>query len=277
MKFVLCFSIILLITMSSPSAKAADPWTLYDNFNSEFLDIGKWGESQTKTGGVVALEEVREIEGQRLYMLIRAHGPTQGGMQRGDKSIAFPQPNTIRGVKASIKVSEVEATQCPITNSQSTRARARFSGSFFNTLGGCGSLPTPCGQAYDAVAQILIQRHSNSPDKPGILRIVGEVFECLDSSCFQNSNYQSVELGTVRVGQWATVSVELDDIYNQFIFQLDKKPPQVIENVMPIASQPNSPYKLLGVGARIPYCAPDGQLERQVGLIGADFENVFVK
>ena len=90
MKFVLSLSIVLLITMSSPSAKATDLWTLYDNFNSEFLDIGKWVESQSRTGGVVALEEVREIEGQRLYMLIRAHGPTQGGLHRGDKSIAFP-------------------------------------------------------------------------------------------------------------------------------------------------------------------------------------------
>ena len=212
MKFILGFSIILLLMMSSPSAKATDSWTLYDNFNSEFLDIAKWGESQTRTGGVVVLEEVREIEGQRLYMLIRAHGPIQGGMHRGDKNITFPNPNTIRGVKASIKVNEVEATQCPNSGAQSTRARARFSGSFFNT----GACTSPSGQQCDVAAQIQIQRFSDSLDKPGILKIVGEVLECVDSSCFQIVHYQSVELGTIRVGQWATVSVEWNNDYNQF-------------------------------------------------------------
>lgn len=273
MKFVLGLSIVLLITMSSPSAKATDLWTLYDNFNSEFLDIGKWVESQSRSGGVVALEEVREIEGQRLYMLIRAHGPTQGGLHRGDKSIAFPDPNAIRGVKASIKVNELDATQCSDQGVTYTRARARFSGSFFNTLGGCGQFPSPCGQAFDVAAQILIQRFSNSTDKPGILRIVGEVFECLDPNCFQGDHYQSVELGTVGVGQWATVSVEWDYANEQFIFQLGKGLPKVIDYDMPFVSLPNSPYKILGLSNRVPYCSSG----RQVGFIGADFENVFVK
>jgi hypothetical protein len=100
MKFVLGLSLVLLITMSSPSAKATDSWTLYDNFNSEFLNIEKWGESQTRTGGVVVLEEVREIEGQRLYILIRAHGPTQlpapgqPVFHRGDKRVLLSLTQT---------------------------------------------------------------------------------------------------------------------------------------------------------------------------------------
>jgi hypothetical protein len=125
------------------------------------------------------------------------------------------------------------------------------------------------------VAQILIQRFSNSTNKAGILRISGEILECTDPSCFSNnsSTYQSVDLGTIRVGQWATVSVEWDSALDQFIFQLGKEPPQVIPYTMTVASPPNSPYKLLGVRPRIPYCAS----ERQVGFIGANFENVFVK
>jgi len=277
MKFILSFSVILLLMISGPSAKANDSWTLYDDFNSEFLDITKWRESQTRTGGVVVLEEVREIQGQRLYMLIRAHGPTSGGIQRGDKNITFPQPNTIRGVKASIKVNEVEATQCP-TNPQFTQARARFSGSFYNT-GAC-DLSTP-GQQCDVIAQILIQRFSNSTDKPGILKILGEVRECIDSSCFQTQPPQSVDLGTIRVGQWATVSVEWEwgwdddnNEFNNFIFQLDEETPKVIDySTSNVASTPHSPYKQLGVSPRIPYCSSG----RQVGFIGADFENVFVK
>jgi len=148
--------------MSSPLAKATDSWTLYDNFNSEFLDIEKWGEHQNKTGGVVALDEVREIEGQRLYISIRAHGPTQDGMHRGDKHITFLNPNTIRGVKASIKVNELEAMQCPDQGVTSTQARARFYGSFFNTVGAC--VPPNCDQAHDVATQIFIQRFSDSQD-----------------------------------------------------------------------------------------------------------------
>lgn len=272
MKFVMGLLIVLLITMSVPLARATDSWTLYDDFNSEFLDTEKWGESQTRTGGVVALEEVREIEGQRLYMLIRAHGPTQPpppGMHRGDKAITFPNPNTICGVKASIKVNELEATQCPDPGVQSTRSRARFSGSFYNT----GACTSPSGQSCDVVAQILIQRFSDSQHQPGILEILGEVFECVDSSCFGNRNYQPVPLGTIMVGQWATVSVEWNYATRKFIFQLDKEPPQVIPYNLPVASPPNSPFKQLGVSPRIPYCPS----ERQVGFIGADFENVFVK
>jgi hypothetical protein len=271
MKSVLSISIVLLIMMSSPPAKAIDSWTLYDDFNSEFLDIAKWGTSESVTGGVVVLEKVRGVQGQRLYMLNRDYGPTEAGLHRGDNHLAFHDPDSIVGIKASIKVNKVEITQCPAD--QPTRARARIVGTFFDTVGGCGSLPAPCGQANDVIAQILIQRFSDSSDRPGILRISGEVLECTDPSCFLITNYQSVDLGTVRVGQWATVSMEWIQANKQFIFQFGNEPPQTIEYPMNDMYPPNQPFKLIGLSPRLPLCAS----ERQVGLIAADFENVFIK
>ena len=140
-------------------------------------------------------------------------------------------------------------------------------------MGGCGDLPSPCGQAYDVIAQILIQRFSDSPDRPGIFKITGEVLECTDPSCFSSKNYQSVDLGIVSLWQRATVSVEWNPANNQFIFKLDWKPPQAISYSMVDAFPPNSAFKLIGVSPRIPYCLS----ERQVGSIGVDFEKVFVK
>jgi hypothetical protein len=283
MKFVLGLSIVLLVTMSSPSAKATDSWTLYDNFNSEFLDVGKWGEQQNRTSGVVVLEEVRlidrEKEGQRFYIFTRAHGstvPLTSGRHRAENNITFRNPNTIRAVKASIKVNEVEATQCPDSGAPPTGARIRFVGSFYNT-GACDPPSSPPDQSCDVDAYIFIQRSSDSQDKPGILQIWGEVSDCTNSDCSSPaSNYQAVQLGTIRVGQWATVSVEWNydasNQLNQFIFQRDKEPPKVIPHDENFPLSPNLPFLQLGAGHRIPFCS-----ERQVGLIGAYFENVFVK
>ena len=277
MKILLGFTITLLLMISTPLAKASDSWTLYDDFNSKFLDIDNWTASEYTTGGVVILEGVREIEGHRLYVRTRTHGPTwdDGNLQRGDNRIIFPNPkaDSILGIKASIKVNEIEVTQCPY-DEQPTRAWARVQGYFFKEVDCSDPTVYQCQGSNNSVgAQIRIERVSNSQDPEGILRIVGIIFRCDDPNCFSTYVYYNETLGTIRVGQWATVSLEWNPGSNQFIFQLGKEQPQEFSYPYPGSIYPaTGTFKAIGTISRFPYCS-----ERQIALIGVDFDKVFTK
>jgi hypothetical protein len=269
MKFLLGVSITLLLIISGPTAKAADSWTLYDNFNSEFLDFDNWTPSESTSGGVVIFEVVREIEVRKLSMRTRAYGPTSGEypQQRGDNNILFPDPDSIHGLKASIRVNEVEATQCP--GQDPTRAAARIQGYFFKT-GDCSN--GACNGSGNSVgAQIFIGRFSNSDDRPNLLSVVGRVIRCYDQACFYHE-FQDYPLGTIAIWQWATVSLEYDSVNDQFIFQLDRQQPIVVDNTYDIVSETGT-SKVIGTLTRFPYCSE----ERQIALIGADFDNIYTK
>jgi hypothetical protein len=83
-----------------------------------------------------------------------------------------------------------------------------------------------------------------------------------------------VLLGNVKLGQWATIEIDWDG-NKQFNFKLNKEPPVVYDilyggwNVYPVSS----PVGTLGVSHRIANCPSD---ERAMGLIDAEFDNLFI-
>ena len=268
---------MFLMGIYAVSAQALEPWELYDDFNSKFIDEERWSGDESKTPRVILLENVRHIEGQRLRILNRSRQgpfipppPSPPPTDRGDNNMRVPTPlaNYITAIKVSVKVNDVESIGCPDTTTwQPTRARARLVGSFFNTTG-VGNT----GQQNDVIADIIIQRFSDSPDKPQVLKVIGEVLKCIDSSCFNAANYQFEDLGDIMLGQWANIEIVWDKPNKTFFFKLNRNPPASIVYTGVDNFLPNAPFKLMGVSQRFPFCPIAGR----EAFLDVDFENVFI-
>jgi len=275
MRILLGGIILLSACLVAISAQAQNPWVLYDDFNSEFMDIGKWNAFQRTDAGVVILEYVRELHGGRLCLMSRAFGNTgtpYSGVRAADINANFSVGNSFKSLKASVKVNDVEVTGCDI-NPNASNSRARLLGFFFNAK---KEVPTPGNRIDDVLAQIRIQRSSDSTDKPQILEVWADVVRCTNSDCSAANpdGNPPVLLGNVKLGQWATIEIDWNGNL-QFNFMLNKEPPIVYDilyggwNVY----QVGNPAGTLSVSHRIASCPSD---ERAVGLIDAEFDNLFV-
>jgi len=280
MRILLGGIILLSACLVAISAQAQNPWVLYDDFNSEFMDINNWNTSQRIDEGVVILEYVRELHGGRLHMMSRTFGSTLHGppyARGGDVNANFSLGKPFKSLKVSVKVNDVEVMGCPEYNTATpSYSRARLVGFFFNAT---KPDPTPGDRTDDILVQFHIQRRSDSTDKPRILEVWAHVLRCIDPQCSASSSdgNPGVLLGNVMLGQWSTIEVDWDG-NKQFNFKLDKTPPIVYDilyggwYVYPVSN----PVGTLGVSHRIANCPPPPLAERKVGLMDAEFDNLFI-
>ncbi|HEX7456202.1 MAG TPA: hypothetical protein VF303_01925 [Candidatus Nanoarchaeia archaeon] len=270
MKILLSCLIIILMGLSGAAVQAKDHLVLYDHFHSEFLDATKWSGSQTISGATI-LEYVREIRGGRLQLSNRAFGnrSSDSGRSIGTLrlcSAAFPGEFTT--TRASVKVEDVEVTGCP-SNSTPTSAFAELLGFFFNTFG-----PPYNGVQNNVLGLVQIRRLSNSTDKPCILEVMGGFVHCTDPDCLTWDVASVKKLGNVKLRESVTIQVEWDQHNEEFIFKLDKEPPQFISyssygwTIYP----PSFRQACLQAKNQIANCTA----ERQMGFVDADFDGVFI-
>lgn len=272
MKILLSCLIILLVSLLGAAVRADGQLVLYDHFHQGFIDETKWGANQTIVGATI-LEYVREIQGDRLHMSNRAFGNQGSNDGRSTATIrinSFGFPGGFTTARASIKVEGVEATGCS-DNEAPTSARAQLVGHFFKTS------EESDGAKDHVLGVIQIQRSSNSADKKNVLGVYGVLVHCLDSDCL-TFDTTSKELGKVKLGQWATVQIEWDQVGEEVIFTLDKNPPQSISysdkewDFYPLSSPGQYPGINLEAASKIANC----KAERQMGFVDADFDNVFI-
>lgn len=270
MKRVLVISMVLLLSALSVPAQALEPFVLYDNFNSIFINVEKWvGQESQTTPRVILLENVRAIEWGRIRLLQRSYhtgGSQTIPLDRADNQLRFTAPERITAIKASVKVNAVRTIGCS-NSSEPTQARARLLGSFFNTDG-----PPFNGQQNDVLAYILIERLSDSTDKPWVLKVNAQVLRCTDPNCFTYDNFQTVDLGNINLWRWEDITLVWDKPNMQFIFKLGHNPAVSILYTLPEFSMPGAPVKLIGVSQRYPFCPEPGR----EAFIDVDFENIFV-
>ena len=198
--------------------------TLYDNFNSTLINPNKW------TGSVFdALETLKRIVfpvagNGALQMEARAYGlrtsSTAGEGRNSNNRLRFrrPDPNVIRAMRATIRVNSASAVGCPTAGSEITQSRIRLVGYFFNA--GNGEL----GRAADDVrGTIEIRRLSNTP-VANQLNVRATVIRCTDTECDRSQTLFNQTLGTILVGQAATVLMQWDPPIHLILFQLNANP-----------------------------------------------------
>jgi len=275
MKILVACLIVLLVGLLG-AVRAEEQLVLYDHFPQGFLDETKWGGSQTITPpNTTILEYVREIQGDRFHMTNRAFGSQFYNSGRSTATVrVFSRgfPGGLTTARVSIKVEGVEAKGCS-DNGTSTLARAQLVGNFFKTS------DVTNGVQDHVLGVIQIQRASNSADKLNVLVVSGGIVHCADSDCLLPPYFALFEeLGKVKLGQWATVEIEWDEVDKQFIFTLDKNPPQSISysdrewDFYPLDCHPQCQGINLEAQHKIANCGT----ERQMGFVDADFDNVFI-
>ena len=292
MRILLSGIIFLLVCFVGISAQAQNPWVLYDNFNSAFMDIEKWTSSDSRGGGVVLLETVRELHGNRLLLAARAYGntvpisdppeePPSMGTRPGDVNAGFGLTQVFQSLKVSVKVNQAQATGCPDFNATPSAARARLLGFYFNATNPSATSGNRIG---DVLAQVRIIRSSDSTNKPQILEVWVDVARCTDTTCGNatNDGLLPVQLGNINLGQWATIQIDWDNV-RYFIVKLNKEPAGVIDVLGPktqgapvwSVNPVSSPWNALGVSNRLAANCPTD--ERAMGYVEAEFDNLFVR
>jgi hypothetical protein len=160
-----------------------------------------------------------------------------------------------------------------LANPSPTIAQARLAGFFFNVA------PATTGLTNAVLAQVVVQRRSNSTDPANVFEVVGVVLQCLDPDCINASPLGLpsgiVLLGKVTVGQWVKGLVQWDQANKQFIFQRDNQAQKFVsyDGVVTDTDQTAVPIKGLGVLNLVANCTSP---PRPIASMNALFDNVAI-
>jgi hypothetical protein len=271
MKVALSCMIVILVGLLSIPVQALEPFVLYDDFTGRFIDVNKWLGSESKSGSVENLENVRVII-TRGYLLMANVAYSDQNLDSdcnvGGTRLYFTEGDLVTAIKARVRVDKVSVTGCP-ANPIATRARVRLFGFFFNT-----GVPTPGSAVNDVMAYIGIERRSDSPDAPNILHVLGTVFQCSESPCLHGTTLFSEYFGTVKLREFANLSIQWDQPNHMFIFQLNNNTPIYAPYTVPDTSPPGlSNSKWIEINPTLPNCTAE---PRPMAMMGAYFDEVYV-
>lgn len=265
MRFVPIICIMFVVVLTTIPAQALESLVLYDGFNppAQFINPYKWFGTD-----FVGTEAIRAIEGAQLRMFYRAYGDTVSNIDATFNRLAlnFINPAAVTAIQATVTVSDFEITGCPL-NPEPSRTRVRLQGFFFNT-----AFPMPGDSTNDVVAQIRLQRRSDSTDPPGIFRVQGFVFKCTDAACNGSVDLAFVLLGFATVNQPATLLLQWDQPNHKFIFGFNGTTvdaPYFVSDTAP----PSFQSKAMHAQVVVANCTA---VPRPVGSMDALFNNVFV-
>ena len=283
MKTIKSFLVLAVAVLTSLSASStwAVEWLLYDTFNAKLINPDKWvGRISTSTGNEL-LDTIREIKGNRLHLLGRGYTRTDttGGESISQVQLFFTNTDIV-AIKANIQVNGYQLVGCD--DDANSRVRARIVGSFFNA-----ATPTPGSLQDDVWAHIRLQRNADSTDPYNVLRVLGDIFRCTDSACNGTSpvSDSSADLGTARVGERVTLSLEWDQAAHRFIFQRTGGGDNGIVGgkitaeaslyyTVPDIQPPGAKFRRLEVSESLTNCGI--KQPHPVGFIDAYFDNVSV-
>lgn len=260
MKTVRLGVIALGIGFAAHPALALESYVLYDNFSTSPLDGNRWA----------TVERVRTVEGSAMRLVQRDGGLTtsDAGTQAVSWGDNVTRPGPVTQLRTNLRINAVDATGCA-PNPAPTQARARVLATFFNTGNRvAGSL------LGDVLAQINVQRFSDSTDAPGVLRVEANVFLCDSSDCNTGgTSLGGASLGTLDVGVNTLLQIEWDRANKQFLFSRDGATAVAAPYTVDDSTSPGNDIKAVGTRTVVASCA---SAPRAFGSVDARFDNVSV-
>ena len=248
-------------SLAAPSAHALEPFKTYDNFGTATIDPALWNDG----------ERARAIKRGALNLMQRSSGAATA--DTGATFISFDEhvsnPAAVTELKAKITVNALEVNAC-VANTALGQSRARIVGSFDNI-----GVPVPGSEVGDSLAQVRLTRFSNSTEAPGVLRVQGLLAKCTKVDCTSSNLVGNiVDLGTINVGQSATVELQWDKPGKAFLFSRDAGAfSGSVGYIDSDAQPPGQPFKSLSTRMDLPSCLTG---PRVTGLVDANFDNVSV-
>jgi len=216
----------LAFLLVSPLASAQDT-VLYDDFKSKRIDPQKWYGGLMRDG---ATETTRRIDGSDLRLELHGFADTDRdtGSNKVRNSLYLSEEVAAKvstlGVEASVKEAVVQGCRA---NSSSSKVRFRLVGYWFST-GGSVKSSDRTGNVW---AQIWIR--GKSLDGPVLTSakmketktfdVAANVYQCGNATCSSGKNVFTKKLGTVKAGQKTKLSIDWDELSNQFVFKKDRE------------------------------------------------------
>ena len=259
---------------------AAETLSLYDNFNSSSLiNYTKWTGSASDVletyKYIIKVSTDPAPVDRELFLAARGYGLRTGATvndyRRANNRLRFRRldPNVIRAIKATVKVNSALAVGCPTAGSDITQSRLRLGGYFFND--GTGE---PGRVTGDVEARIDIRRLSNST-VANQLNVRAVVWRCIDDAqCLLTHTLFNQTLGTILVGNTATVLLQWDPATNRFLFQLNTLPVVSYTYTVPDAAPPQNFFdkKYIDIGHHIANCVAS----QTQAFMSANVDDVYV-
>jgi hypothetical protein len=227
-----CVFLIVMTALTVTPYHVADAagLLLYDTFNTTYINPDKWvgQDTESDSSHPVLRESVRQIQGNRLHLLARASACATCGNEDHLWGANRLRPLKLQNatiLQAALQVKDLSLVDSG-TNTDAALARARILGYFFND-GNSSGTNDATGDVY---AWIGVHRSSDSSDPEGELSVDAYVKKCNDASCkFNQTVLGKIEkLGTLKVGNSATLKMQWDKTNHQFIFTLNGINPQTI-------------------------------------------------
>ncbi len=256
--------VMLLMPVSAPGQTLA--LILYDDFSTTAFNPDKWIGSEGGTFG--GRDARRIIQDGKFTLAYRGYGEStsDSGANSPRLRLNFSNPPAVSTIKVKARVDAVDLLGC-VANPTLSLASARIAAYLFNS-----DTPVPGDHTNDVFATLRVGRTSDSPDPAGVLRVRSSLFHCADPGCFAGTTLDSDDLGTITLGQFATLSVRWDPANNRVLFKRDST--QVVSTyAVPDTSPPGSDLKRIEAALTVPHCTSP---PRPTAAITAVFDNVFV-
>lgn len=230
-------------------AQTIAPIQLYDNFNTTWIDPGKWAAVPTcsatqfldTTASVNVFDCIRAIQGNKLRLMVKAYGHTDSDTDRqfAPSELYFANPNGIHSISATARIAHTAPTACP-SNATDSFGQILTGGNFFN-IG--------TGDPKDDVTVIILVQHL-ATDPKGVAHSGAAVFS-------QNAGFGWVDLGARSVGEPVNLTISWFQEGHFFAFRLAGasgiRTGQINYTVSDV-TPPVAPMKLLAARAFVPNC-----------------------
>lgn len=253
--------VVLVLTFADVPAFAVEQFALYDTFKTSSIDADKWKETETYRG----------INAGKLSLFRRTIGfsGSDEGQRSDSLSLNLSNPAAVTAIKATVTVTQFDVTDCS-SNPAITRTRARLAGEFFNT-----GAPTAGSAVNDVVAQIALERRSDSTRPSGVLDVKAWLALCTNSDCSTGALLPGGEknLGTVTVGTPVTLAMRWDAANKKFQFKRDALAWVTIRYSVSDTALPGRPFQNINIINNVDYCNTEPVA---AASIGATFDNVSV-
>jgi hypothetical protein len=258
---ILCLAVVMSLAFLDLAAYALEPIATYDTFTALTIDDSKWREGET----------VRQVKAGKLFLSRRTTGNTGSDVGQISESLPlnFLDTAAVTDIKATVTVTQNDITECT-TNPAITRTRARLQGVFFNT-----DTPTAGSAINDILAQIALERRSDSVEPPGVFNIKAFVSLCTNNDCTTGTVVDNnvKDMGTVTVGTPVILYMRWDADNNRFLFKRDADKWLIIPYNFADTAQPGRPGKGVSVINNVDTCNSDPVAS---AFISATFDNVAV-
>jgi hypothetical protein len=264
MKTVLSGCMVVLVVLAGVCAHAVEPLVLYDDFNAEQIDAGKWVREEEGAG----TEPIVQIQDNRLRLFNRSYGKTDSnkGQDGGGLFLSFANLAAVTAIKATVQVKDIGTYGCP-SNSEATRVSTYLGGPFFST-----AAPTSGSVLRNVWALIGIARGSDTTAPTDVLSVISLVGQCTNADCKESTWLHSRYLGFVKRGEMATLRVQWDQDNHRFIFQRDDDPEIFVPYTLADTAAPRGRRK----GLRIVYGVANCMTIRSEAFMETLFGDVFV-